>query len=115
MAAHLGIACGCCAAWRRSLALLRGISCRSVTVQHGDGELHGSVALQHCFAPLHRSVTSQHGDASVLTACCRLAAGTTTMEQLKENISAFDIELSEATLKAVDAIHVTLRNPNSTD
>eukprot|EP00955_Chlamydomonas_euryale_P060118 357615-Chlamydomonas_euryale.AAC.1 len=41
--------------------------------------------------------------------------GATTMEQLKENIDACEVELDEETCKAVDAIHLEIRNPNSTD
>jgi aryl-alcohol dehydrogenase-like predicted oxidoreductase len=42
--------------------------------------------------------------------------GATTMEQLKENIEAFELDLDEETLKAIDAVHVDkYRNPNVTD
>ena len=42
--------------------------------------------------------------------------GATTMQQLKENIDAFEgVTLDEATLQAIDAIHLEIRNPNVTD
>ncbi len=41
--------------------------------------------------------------------------GATTMEQLKENIAAFDIELDADTLAKIDALHLAHRNPNVTD
>ena len=37
--------------------------------------------------------------------------GATTMEQCKENIDAFDMELSEETLKAMDAVHLEQKDP----
>ena len=42
--------------------------------------------------------------------------GATTLAQLKENINAFEmVTLDEATLQAIDAIHLDIRNPNVTD
>lgn len=41
--------------------------------------------------------------------------GATTLEQLKENIAAFELELDGETLAAVDAVHLECRNPNVTD
>ena len=41
--------------------------------------------------------------------------GANSLDQLKENIAAFDLDLDEETLKAVDAIHMERRNPNLTD
>jgi len=41
--------------------------------------------------------------------------GSTTMEQLKENISAFTLALSQETLTAIEAVHVAHRNPQSKD
>ena len=40
--------------------------------------------------------------------------GATTMEQLKENLDAFtaDVTLSEETLKAVDEVHLSCRDPS---
>lgn len=35
--------------------------------------------------------------------------------QLKENIAAFELDLDEETLAAVDAIHLQCRNPNASD
>lgn len=40
--------------------------------------------------------------------------GFTTIEQLKECIEACEVELDEATLAAIDAIHLRRRNPNAT-
>ena len=37
--------------------------------------------------------------------------GATTMEQCKENIDAFDMELSEETLKAMDVVHLEQKDP----
>ena len=37
--------------------------------------------------------------------------GATTMEQLKENISSIDVELSDAVLEGIAAIHSTIPNP----
>eukprot|EP00899_Mesostigma_viride_P029538 jgi/Mesvir1/976/Mv17523-RA.2 len=37
--------------------------------------------------------------------------GATTMEQLKENLDAFGIELSADTLKAIDTIHLEAKDP----
>lgn len=34
---------------------------------------------------------------------------------LQENIAAFDLDLDEKTLKAVDEIHMCIRNPCATD
>ncbi|GAX73542.1 hypothetical protein CEUSTIGMA_g993.t1 [Chlamydomonas eustigma] len=41
--------------------------------------------------------------------------GMTSMQQLKENLDSFDIELDEETVKAIDAVHVERRNPNCID
>lgn len=41
--------------------------------------------------------------------------GATTMEQLEENIDAFDIDLSEEVLDLIDEAHARHRNPNVTD
>ncbi|PSC75257.1 aldo keto reductase [Micractinium conductrix] len=41
--------------------------------------------------------------------------GATSLEQLKENISSFDLDLDQETLQAIDAIHLRIRNPNVTD
>ncbi|KAL4860207.1 Protein tas [Chlorella vulgaris] len=41
--------------------------------------------------------------------------GATSLEQLKENIAAFELNLDEETLAAVDALHLKHRNPNVTD
>jgi aryl-alcohol dehydrogenase-like predicted oxidoreductase len=41
--------------------------------------------------------------------------GATTLQQLAENIAAFELDLDPATLAAVDAIHMSNRNPNVTD
>ena len=41
--------------------------------------------------------------------------GATDMQQLRENIAAFDLDLDAETLAAVDAIHLEIRNPNVTD
>eukprot|EP00201_Polytomella_parva_P011534 CAMPEP_0175073856 /NCGR_PEP_ID=MMETSP0052_2-20121109/20863_1 /TAXON_ID=51329 ORGANISM="Polytomella parva, Strain SAG 63-3" /NCGR_SAMPLE_ID=MMETSP0052_2 /ASSEMBLY_ACC=CAM_ASM_000194 /LENGTH=356 /DNA_ID=CAMNT_0016341849 /DNA_START=54 /DNA_END=1124 /DNA_ORIENTATION=+ len=41
--------------------------------------------------------------------------GATSMQQLKENLEAFEVELDEETLRAIDDVHVTLRNPNASD
>lgn len=41
--------------------------------------------------------------------------GATNMEQLKENMEAFDVILDEETLAEVDAIHLECRNPSITD
>jgi aryl-alcohol dehydrogenase-like predicted oxidoreductase len=41
--------------------------------------------------------------------------GATSLQQLRENIAAFELDLGEATLAAVDAIHLRHRNPNVTD
>ncbi|EFN51689.1 hypothetical protein CHLNCDRAFT_27720 [Chlorella variabilis] len=41
--------------------------------------------------------------------------GATTLQQLQENIAAFEVELDAATLAAVDAVHLRHRNPNVTD
>lgn len=41
--------------------------------------------------------------------------GATTMEQLKENIAAFDVDLDADTLAKIDAVHLAHRNPNVTD
>ncbi|PRW59049.1 aldo keto reductase [Chlorella sorokiniana] len=42
--------------------------------------------------------------------------GATTMEQLKEDIDAFEnVDLDEQTLAAIDAIHLQIRNPNVMD
>ena len=46
---------------------------------------------------------------------CSTIIGATTLEQLKENIAAFDIDLDEDTLEKIDAIHLEQRNPNVTD
>lgn len=35
--------------------------------------------------------------------------------QLKENIAAFELDLSSETLEEIDAIHLQIRNPNVTD
>ena len=42
-----------------------------------------------------------------------LMVGATTMDQLRENIDAFEekVTLSEATLKAIDAVHMDCRDP----
>ena len=37
--------------------------------------------------------------------------GATTLEQLKENIQAFDTQLSDEVLQAIDAIHRQQPNP----
>ncbi|MEM6806930.1 MAG: aldo/keto reductase, partial [Bacteroidota bacterium] len=37
--------------------------------------------------------------------------GATSMEQLKENISSVDIDLSKDTLKAIEAVHALLPDP----
>jgi aryl-alcohol dehydrogenase-like predicted oxidoreductase len=54
-----------------------------------------------------------------LFAACRFVAsviiGATSLEQLKENIAAFELNLDEETLAAVDALHLKHRNPNVTD
>lgn len=45
-----------------------------------------------------------------------IIVGATTLEQLAENIDAVEaIELDEATLAEIEAIHLTLRNPNIVD
>ena len=41
--------------------------------------------------------------------------GATSMEQLRECIDAFDVDLDEDTLKAIDEIHMEHRNPMFTD
>lgn len=42
--------------------------------------------------------------------------GPTSVEQCKENIDAlFNVELDEAILKEIDAVHLRIRNPNQTD
>ena len=41
--------------------------------------------------------------------------GATTMEQLKENIAAFDVDLDADTLAKIDAVHLAHRNPTVTD
>lgn len=41
--------------------------------------------------------------------------GATTMEQLKEDIQAFDLDLDGDTLKEIDVIHRQCRNPNLYD
>jgi aryl-alcohol dehydrogenase-like predicted oxidoreductase len=41
--------------------------------------------------------------------------GATSVAQLEENLSAFDIELSDEVLAAVDAVHLEHRNPNVLD
>lgn len=41
--------------------------------------------------------------------------GATKMHQLEENIAAFDIDLDEETLVAIDKIHRRHRNPNVQD
>ena len=46
--------------------------------------------------------------------CASTIIGATTMEQLKENIDAFDtdlVTLSEETLKAIDDVHFARRDP----
>ena len=37
--------------------------------------------------------------------------GATTIEQLKQNVNAFDVTLSAETLAAIDAIHLRYSNP----
>ncbi|KAF5834586.1 aldo/keto reductase [Dunaliella salina] len=41
--------------------------------------------------------------------------GATSVEQLKENIAAFEVELDKETLDAIDQIHLRKRNPQATD
>ena len=41
--------------------------------------------------------------------------GATNLEQLKENIEAFELVLDDDTLERMDAIHLLHRNPNATD
>ncbi|GAB4816568.1 hypothetical protein N2152v2_003614 [Parachlorella kessleri] len=41
--------------------------------------------------------------------------GATTLEHLKKNIAAFELDLDKDTLKEIDAIHLQHRNPNVTD
>lgn len=41
--------------------------------------------------------------------------GATTLDQLKEDLSAFDVDLDEETLQEIDKIHLEQRNPNVTD
>jgi aryl-alcohol dehydrogenase-like predicted oxidoreductase len=41
--------------------------------------------------------------------------GATTLEQLKENIEAASIQLSQETLDAIEAVHLVRRNPQCLD
>eukprot|EP00199_Chlamydomonas_sp_CCMP681_P001917 CAMPEP_0119115702 /NCGR_PEP_ID=MMETSP1180-20130426/51888_1 /TAXON_ID=3052 ORGANISM="Chlamydomonas cf sp, Strain CCMP681" /NCGR_SAMPLE_ID=MMETSP1180 /ASSEMBLY_ACC=CAM_ASM_000741 /LENGTH=370 /DNA_ID=CAMNT_0007104791 /DNA_START=109 /DNA_END=1221 /DNA_ORIENTATION=- len=41
--------------------------------------------------------------------------GATTMEQLKENITAFEVTLSKEALAAIEAVHIVRRNPAASD
>ena len=43
------------------------------------------------------------------------STGATTMQQLRENIAAFHLDLDAETLAAIDEVHVAMRNPNVTD
>lgn len=46
---------------------------------------------------------------------CSTIIGATTLEQLQENIAAFELDLDEETLAEIDAIHLEQRNPNVSD
>jgi hypothetical protein len=37
--------------------------------------------------------------------------GATSLDQLKENIAAFDVTLDEETLREIDALHMRFTNP----
>ena len=41
--------------------------------------------------------------------------GATTMQQLRENMAAFEVALDDTTLAEIDAIHLKARNPNVSD
>ena len=41
--------------------------------------------------------------------------GATSMEQLQENLDAFDLKLPDVILKATDDVHVMHRNPTLAD
>jgi aryl-alcohol dehydrogenase-like predicted oxidoreductase len=41
--------------------------------------------------------------------------GATTLEQLKENIKAASVQLSQETLDAIEAVHLVRRNPQCLD
>lgn len=61
--------------------------------------------------------------AQLALACCKsrwyvasIIVGATTLEQLAENIDAVEsVELDEATLAEIDAIHLICRDPNVID
>lgn len=78
------------------------------------------VARSAASAPLaNRSLCTLIAPPSLFLPPARYVAstiiGATDMQQLRENIAAFDLDLDAETLAAVDAIHLEIRNPNVTD
>lgn len=72
----------------------------------------------------YRALAEKHGikAAHLALAFCKTRwfmastiIGATTMEHLAENIAAFDVELSQELLEAVDEIYLRHRDPNATD
>lgn len=97
----------------RLLSFLAQRACLPQTSQHAPAAPCGLWTVLYCTVYSHLYLLSV---LPVLTPVPPvLPAPTCTVPQLKENISAFEVALGGDTLEAIEAVHLTHRNPQAKD
>ena len=128
-----------CSYSKIGLLVYGGLAGGSLTDKYHDGSIVSSHARHRLFPGFQQRYHSERSMqaarkyyeiaksrqmslASMSLAWCKsrwfvtsVIIGATTMEQLKENLAAFDIDCDDGLKKEIDQVHVQFRNPNVQD